>query len=389
MSKFQYLICGVFVLGISIFSLGSYQMDVQNKTKELGEQIASTELIKIDEEFTGEFDGTPIPPQKNLPKTEITQGYSTDALVKRQQEIESLKGQIDALTKELYTANKEIDIYEQSITDKELSIDEKKTMAGYYLRAYYQAKKDASLQLGFLSADNYKDFLYRYSTTAEIMRRIENSIARDTEEEEELEKNKSAVNMKAALYENVLHDLEAKQADLVKKQAELNAFLKSHQEDLDVELVDAVGKLGGYIKNTRYNYTAARGSKFMILPVSGEVTSPWGDRIHPIYGDSRHHAGVDIGVDTGTPIKAAADGAVMMASWYGGYGKCVIINHGNGIVSLYGHNDKLLVKEGQIVQQGDVIALAGSTGNSTGPHCHFEVRKDGDDIDPYTYVIRR
>ncbi len=389
MIKFKYAACGLFALSISALAMTSYQNIIKQDADEVAQQIAATKLIDPTTKYEGMFDGEPIPPQEDLPKTEIIDNYSTGALVKIQQEIETLRNEIEQLRNELYTANKEIDIYEQSIASKEQSLEDKKAMAKYYIRAYYQTKRDASLQLGFLEANNYKDFLYRYSTTAEIMKRLENSINIDTKETEELEKNKSKVQLKADLYAAALADLEAKNEDLRMKQAELNAFIASHRADLNVELTDAIGKLGDYIIKSNYSYSANRTGKFMTLPVQGEVTSNWGGRNHPIDGDYRHHAGVDLGVDLRTPVKAAADGIVIMASWYGGYGKCVMINHGNDIVSLYGHNDKILVKEGTIVQQGQVIALAGSTGNSTGPHVHFEIRKNGTDIDPYTYVIGR
>ena len=124
----------------------------------------------------------------------------------------------------------------------------------------------------------------------------------------------------------------------------------------------------------------------MIAPCQGTITSDWGDRVHPIYGTVKHHAGLDIGVDYGTPIVASSNGVVTLASWYGGYGKAVMIDHGGDIKTLYGHNSKILVKEGEIVKQGQVIALAGSTGNSTGPHCHFEVILNGQDVNPLSYI---
>lgn len=134
------------------------------------------------------------------------------------------------------------------------------------------------------------------------------------------------------------------------------------------------------------SYQPVSGSGAMIWPVNGVVTSPYGYRTHPIFGTTIYHSGMDIGVDYGTPLHAADGGVVVEAGWISGYGYAVIIDHGNGLSTLYGHNQELAVSEGQAVSQGQVIAYAGSTGNSTGPHVHFEVRANGDPVDPSAYL---
>ena len=133
-------------------------------------------------------------------------------------------------------------------------------------------------------------------------------------------------------------------------------------------------------------YQPVSGSGALIWPVNGVVTSPYGYRTHPIFGTTIYHSGIDIGVDYGTPVHAADGGVVVEAGWISGYGYAVIIDHGNGLSTLYGHNQELAVSEGQSVSQGQVIAYAGSTGNSTGPHVHFEVRANGDPVDPSAYL---
>ncbi len=110
------------------------------------------------------------------------------------------------------------------------------------------------------------------------------------------------------------------------------------------------------------------------LSVAAPITSLFGWRVHPITGDRRFHAGTDIGAPTGTPILAAAKGQVETASWIGGYGLAVIINHSSAQQTLYGHMSEILVQPGQWVEPGTVIGRVGSTGNSTGPHLHFEIR---------------
>ncbi|NJK34947.1 MAG: peptidoglycan DD-metalloendopeptidase family protein [Oscillatoriales cyanobacterium SM2_2_1] len=128
------------------------------------------------------------------------------------------------------------------------------------------------------------------------------------------------------------------------------------------------------------------GTGRLMVPTYGEVTSRFGWRIHPILGYERFHSGMDFGADLGTLIYAADTGTVIYADWYGGYGNAVIVDHGNGLTTLYAHCSELYVKEGQPVQKGQPIAAVGSTGYSTGPHLHFEVRLQGEPVDPASYL---
>ena len=124
----------------------------------------------------------------------------------------------------------------------------------------------------------------------------------------------------------------------------------------------------------------------MVLPVRGRFTSPFGYRIHPISRVRRLHAGQDIGAPTGTPIVAAKAGRVSFAGWRGGYGNCTIIDHGGGVATLYGHQSRLAAGVGTQVAQGQVIGYVGSTGASTGPHLHWEVRINGAPVNPIPYT---
>ena len=123
-----------------------------------------------------------------------------------------------------------------------------------------------------------------------------------------------------------------------------------------------------------------------IWPVAGPISSYYGYRISPGGIGSTFHEGVDIAGDYGTPISATAAGTVTQAGWVGGYGYLVEVRHADGIVTRYGHNSAVLVYEGQHVDQGSMIALMGSTGNSTGPHCHYEVRIHGEAVDPMYFL---
>jgi murein DD-endopeptidase MepM/ murein hydrolase activator NlpD len=117
-----------------------------------------------------------------------------------------------------------------------------------------------------------------------------------------------------------------------------------------------------------------------LLPVNGTITSGVGMRLDPIDGQWRHHNGIDIAVPEGTPVRSVASGVVVYAGFRSGYGWTVLVEHTNGIVSLCGHNSKISVENGQSVKQGDIIALSGNTGRSTGPHVHFEAWQSGNNI---------
>ena len=119
-----------------------------------------------------------------------------------------------------------------------------------------------------------------------------------------------------------------------------------------------------------------------IWPAAGYVSSPYGLR----FGGTEFHQGIDIAADMGTPIVATADGIVTAAGWNGGYGNMVDVDHGGGIVTRYGHASALAVTVGQQVRRGEVIAYVGSTGRSTGPHVHYEVRVDGQPVNPTGYL---
>jgi murein DD-endopeptidase MepM/ murein hydrolase activator NlpD len=123
-----------------------------------------------------------------------------------------------------------------------------------------------------------------------------------------------------------------------------------------------------------------------LVPVSGKITSPFGIRKHPITKVVKEHTGVDIDADKGDPILAAASGEVSYSSYMNGYGYTIIIDHHNGFQTLYGHCSKLLVKKAEKIKKGQVISLVGSTGLSTGPHLHFEIRVNDKSVDPMKYI---
>jgi murein DD-endopeptidase MepM/ murein hydrolase activator NlpD len=158
----------------------------------------------------------------------------------------------------------------------------------------------------------------------------------------------------------------------------------SARERADAEEIDALqavsAELAARIRAAQANSTVRRGSGALIWPVNAPITSPFGMR----WG--RMHEGIDLGAAYGTPIAAAASGTVIYAGWMEGYGNLTVIDHGGGLSTAYGHQSHIAVSIGEQVAQGQIIGNVGSTGHSTGPHLHFEVRVNGAPVDPLGYL---
>ena len=157
------------------------------------------------------------------------------------------------------------------------------------------------------------------------------------------------------------------------EEAELESLIRERERELEAQR-RAAGISGGV--------ESAGGSGSFSWPVTGTITSPFGWRSNPFGGSPEFHQGLDIAAPTGTTVAAAAGGTVIMAQWYGGYGNYILIDHGGGYSTGYGHLSAIYVSSGQTVTRGQAIGAVGSTGQSTGPHLHFEVRINGKPVDP-------
>lgn len=179
---------------------------------------------------------------------------------------------------------------------------------------------------------------------------------------------------------NEIKELSNNEVELTINEKTTKALEEIQIDDLEVAKENTVEKLN---IDTTESIADINGIKVATLPVTGTISSRYG-----VSSKIRvsTHTGLDIATTTGTPIKVVADGMVTFAAYSGSYGYLVKVDHGNGVETWYGHTSKMLVKEGQAVKAGDTIALVGSTGNSTGPHLHFEVRINGEHVNPQKYL---
>ena len=317
----------------------------------------------------------------------------------------ALSSQIKSLEKQIYAAEKEINSLEKDInvTKAEITaaLEELERLEGEVgtqsddlnarLRAMYKAG-----EIGFLSVLLGSSSLSDFMTNMDMVKRIYNS---DTELLAELQGEYDAVEAQKqkllGLKETLVtkqETLETKEASLSTKKTEVST--KKSQVDSDNKELEAqidalneeANKLTAEILKLQSNGAYIGGTMCWPSEASTRITSPFGNRLHPILKVYKLHTGIDIGAAGGTNILAANAGTVISACYNSGYGYMVMIDHGGGIVTLYAHSSKLLVKKGDVVSRRQVIALVGSTGNSTGNHLHFEVRVNGVYKNPLDYI---
>ena len=306
----------------------------------------------------------------------------------------------DEATKAYKDVRKELDATEERIDENE---DKLKVLnKDFAVKRDRLAKRVRDIyingQINYLDvlfgAKDFQDFFTRMDLLKRVIQQDYDLVQVVFAEKSAIETSQKELEKDKAAKEKLVASAADRKKEAEKKQAAKQAIIdkmetdRATQERIINENLAASKEVEQMIRNSRYQPAspALSGGGALNWPLGGPITSPFGWRVHPITGASRFHSGIDIGGDYGDTIHAAGAGIVSYAGWISGYGYAVIIDHGGGISTLYGHNQALLVSEGQSVSQGQAIAECGSTGNSTGPHCHFEVRVDGEPVDPMGYL---
>ncbi|MDI3280663.1 MAG: peptidoglycan DD-metalloendopeptidase family protein [Bacillota bacterium] len=317
-------------------------------------------------------------------------------------ELGYVEGQYRQATAESLRLQKSLAEAERQLAEADAQLQAHLARYNRRLRAIYEWGEPGYLELVF-TAEDYADLIVR----AELFRRLLQSDARLYREVQaekarvvavrarvagrraEVEKNRQRMAALRAEIARKASQLEARVRERERVLAEIQSRRESYEQALR-ELEETSRRLEKWIQEQQLRYQRAgdlaklKGT--FLWPVRGRVTSEFGWRVHPIFKTRLFHEGLDLAVPMGTPVKAAAPGQVILSGWAGGYGKTVIIDHGGGVSTLYGHNSRLKVAVGDQVAAGEVIAEAGSTGFSTGPHVHFEVRVNGVPVDPRDWL---
>ena len=332
------------------------------------------------------------------------------------EQLHAIQIELDTATAELKQVQAERIQLDQDITKTEAELKAAQARLQSREKVFYKRVRDIYIngRLSYLDvvvgSKDFSDFANRMEMLKRILQSDMDLINTIKTEREEIASKKAKLEEDRAKVLELEKVAQEKQNLINQKKAERQAVLERAMNDRDTaeraynELMASSASITAMLQQRAAERSAAaaaasqsgggggggatwvQGTGQLAAPVNAPITSDFGWRIHPIYGTRRLHAGTDFGVDEGTPVHAADGGVVVEAGWISGYGYTVIIDHGNGMSTLYAHNSDVAVSPGQTVSKGQVVSYSGNTGGSTGPHLHFEVRINGEPTDPMGYL---
>ncbi|HOP74847.1 MAG TPA: peptidoglycan DD-metalloendopeptidase family protein [Bacillota bacterium] len=345
--------------------------------------------------------------QKQLKQIQQKEKSVLKNLLSTQKELEKISTNLNRLTSQVGATEKRIAMVQNELNQAEKELNEiqneisgQREVLNQRLVAIYKYGYQSYLEILFRS-QNFGEFITRFELIGNIvhkdlsmLKKLQHQMEKIAEKKKEIAEKQMELQREKKIYtklQNQTKDQHSLWASRVKMQREQLASIQNDRKKLEEaldELERTSREMESQIRNLQHNSREKLGTGVMTWPltIKGRISSYFGYRVHPILKKQKYHSGIDIAAPRGTPILAADDGIVIFSSTNGGYGKMVTIDHGAGISTVYAHCDVLLVSVHQKVTKGQRIALVGTTGLSTGPHLHFEVRKNGKPTDPLSYL---
>ncbi|GLX70910.1 metalloendopeptidase [Paenibacillus glycanilyticus] len=302
-----------------------------------------------------------------------------------------VQGQVDSKEVELKKAGKELDKAEEQVKDRNELLQSR-------LKLMYENGAVSYLEVLF-SATSFSDFIDRFDSLHSILSQDRTILEQHKKDKALVEEKKANVETALGEVKTMYTKLQSYKSELDQKEEEKETLIAQYNdqieelEDISEEQEQLLLALAKKVSDLNKKKNAIKkpfsgGKLGMPLRSNYRISSNFGYRIHPITHVRKLHAGIDFAVPQGTDVYAAESGVVIVAQAWSGYGNTVVIDHGNGLWTLYGHlrNGGIMVKTGQSVKKGEKVAESGNTGDSTGPHLHFEVRKNEVAVDPAGYL---
>jgi len=305
-------------------------------------------------------------------------------ILKLEDEIENISNSIIETKNKIETTTEELGKAEENISSKKDTLNAR-------LKVMYKNGDVGYIEV-LLDSSSFEDLLTRldmvkkiFNHDVELIKYLKAQRDLIKEKKNMLESQKSELIVLMDSSKNKQQELEVSRAQMSREKKQLEEDHEALEKE-ENKLNDLANRIKKEIMRKQSSEKYVGGEMTWPAPGYSDITSSFGYRIHPILRKKILHTGIDIRVPSNNNIVAAQSGKVIHAGWLGGYGKMVMIDHGGGIVTLYAHNNELLVKEGQTVKKGQVITKSGRTGSATGPHLHFEVRENGEYVDPLKYL---
>ena len=312
-----------------------------------------------------------------------------------QSEIDLTKEEIATVEAYIERLQQQIDVKTTELEAAEEALEQKEEEFALTVRTTYEQGDSSYLQV-LLNSTSFSDLLSRMEIITAIMEDNKKTVAEYTAAKEDIEQKKEELQATQDSQKEYQENLSYKVDELAASEAEQAALAESieaYKAESEAEydrISSEMQEVSSQIAALSAQAAAAGGVPYSgtfvwPTPSCTSTSSAYGYRVHPIYGTVKFHAGEDIPAGYGAEILAAASGTVTTAGWVSGYGNYTVIDHGGGTMTAYGHQSSIIVSVGQYVEQGQVIGYVGSTGNSTGPHLHFEVYQNGSTVDPKSF----
>jgi murein DD-endopeptidase MepM/ murein hydrolase activator NlpD len=305
--------------------------------------------------------------------------------------IKATAAEISGLQGDINETQKSINIVERNLAEAQAEIDTQNADIDNRLRAMYMNGEMGMLDI-ILSSASISEFMAAadmvqkiYESDVRLLESMEGQYAAIDAQKRELEALRQELVSKQTARVNKQNEIAADKNTVALARVEVSEENKRLSQMID-DLNEAANRITAEILRKMSSKEFIGGVLLWPVPGHSNITSAFGNRVHPILHVPKMHTGIDISCPKNTPILASNGGTVIMAGWNNSYGNVVMIDHGGKIVTLYAHNTSLAVSEGDIVAQGQTIAYAGMTGSATGNHCHFEVRINGEYKDPMLWV---
>ena len=372
------LILFVILMNFVLISNAAQSSDLQNKKDNIQKQIndSKNELKEVDNELSENLN--------QLKKID-------ESIQESEQKLQEMSVKISKLEEEIKINEEEVERLTKKYNEQNKLLDESiiamyETDDSTYLNVLFNSKSFSDIISTYYLLSELEAYDIQLLETVENERKTieqKNNEIKHSKEELEQEKineqkTKIALSNTRTVRQNYISKLNDEEKSIQSKIDEYNKEIES----IEAEIKELARKSAA--SNTTVSYSGG----VMLWPVPGyrTITSYYGMRVHPITGVYKLHSGVDVGAPTGAKFVAMADGIVVKAAYTTGYGNMVIIDHGGGIQTLYAHGSAIIASQGQKVSAGDPVLKVGSTGYSTGPHAHFEVRVNGNTVNPLNYV---